>query len=154
MELIRRFDDETFARGLADWQWLLGDRPLRPLAASMFGDVFLQGDDGIWFLDSLEGTLTLQWSDGLALQAALNTEEGQDQFLLAGLAIGARERGIDPGPEQVFMFNTPPALGGEISADNVHAMDFVVAASLCGQMAAQIRDLAPGTQISGFTFKE
>lgn len=154
MELIRRFDDETFARGLADWQWLLGNRPLRPLAASLFGDVFLQGEDGIWFLDSLEGTLTLHWPDGQALQSVLNTEDGQDQFLLAGLAIGAHQRGIVPGPEQVFMFNTPPALGGEISADNVHAMDFVVAASISGQMAAQIKDLPPGTQISGFTIKE
>lgn len=154
MELIRRFDDETFSRGLADWQWLIGDRRLRPLAASMFGDVFLQGDDGVWFLDSLEGSLTRHWADGQALQAALNTEEGQDEFLLAGLAMGAQRRGVVPGPEQVYVFSTPPALGGEISADNVHVMDFVVAASISGQMAAQLKDLPPGTQISGFTIQE
>jgi hypothetical protein len=81
----------------------------------------------------------------------LNTEEGQDQFLLAGIAIGAQERGIHPGPAQIFMFNTPPVLGGEISADNVQAMDFVVAAALCGQLARQVKDLPPGAKVSGFS---
>src|SRR6478672_10772731 len=99
MELIRRFDAATFARGLADWTWLIGDRDLRPIAASTFGDVFLDGDDGVWFLDSLEGTLTLEWPDASALQAALNTAEGQDQYLLGGLATGATERGVIPGPD-------------------------------------------------------
>jgi hypothetical protein len=154
MELVRRFDAEIFARGLADWQWLLGDRKLEPVAASMFGDVFLQGEDGIWFLDSLEGTLTLHWPDGTALQAALNTEEGQDRFLLAGIAISAQEKGICPGPAQVLMFSTPPALGGEISSDNVEAMDYVVASSLCGQMAAQLKDLPPGSKITGISLSD
>lgn len=95
--MIRRFDAETFARGLADWEWLLGGRDLRPIASSMFGDVFLQGSDGVWFLDSLEGTLDLQWPDVQALQAVLNTTEGQDRYLLGGVAIGAQQRGVIPG---------------------------------------------------------
>lgn len=151
MELIRRFDAATFARGLADWTWLIGDRDLRPIAASMFGDVFLDGDDGVWFLDSLEGTLTLEWPDASALQAALNTAEGQDQYLLGGLAIGATERGVIPGPDQILMFSVPPTLGGSMSPDNIEAMDYVVASSICGQLRQQIKDLPPGTPITGFT---
>jgi hypothetical protein len=79
MDMIRRFDADTFARGLEDWAWLMGGRDLQPIAASMFGDVFLQGGDGVWYLDALEGTLTLQWPDARALEAVLNTAEGQDQ---------------------------------------------------------------------------
>lgn len=154
MELIRRFDAATFARGLTDWAWLIGDRDLRPVAASMFGDVFLQGASGVWFLDSLEGTLTLEWPDATALQAALNTADGQDQYLLGGLAIGATERGVIPGPDQILTFSVPPALGGAMSPDNIEAMDYVVASSICGQLRQQIKDLPPGTPITGFTLDQ
>lgn len=154
MELIRRFDAATFARGLADWAWLLGDRDVRPIAASIFGDVFLHGAEGVWFLDSLEGTLTLEWPDPPALQAALNTAEGQDQYLLGGLAIGATERGVIPGLDQILTFSVPPALGGSMSPDNIEAMDYVVASSICGQLRQQIKDLPPGTPITGFTLDQ
>ncbi|MEV5967315.1 hypothetical protein AB0L70_36440 [Kribbella sp. NPDC051952] len=154
MEMIRRFDAETFARGLADWAWLIGDRDLRPIAASMFGDVFLQGPDGVWFLDSLEGTLTLEWPDAEALQGALNTPEGQDQYLLGGIAIGAQQRGVVPGPSQVLMFSVHPALGGEITSGNVEAMDYVVASSICGQLRRQLKDLPPGSPITEISLKK
>lgn len=153
MEMIRRFDAETFARGLVDWARLIGDRDLRPIAASMFGDIFLQGTDGVWFLDSLEGTLTLQWPDAQTLQGALNTSEGQDQYLLGGIAVGAQQRGVVPGPTQVLMFSVHPALGGRISPDNVEAMDYVVASSICGQLRRQLKDLPPGTPITGTSFE-
>lgn len=153
MEMIRRFDPETFARGLADWGWLIGGRNLQPIAASMFGDVFLQGSDGVWFLDTLEGTLTMRWPDAATLQAELNTAEGQDQYLLGGLAVAAQRRGIVPGPAQILTFSILPALGGPISADNVEAMDYVVAASICGQVRRQLDNLPPGTKVSGFTAK-
>ncbi len=154
MEMIRRFDTDTFARGLQDWAWLLGGRDLQPIAASMFGDVFLQGGDGVWYLDSLEGTLTLQWPDARALEAVLNTAEGQDQYLLGGIAISAQERGIVPGPDQILMFSVHPALGGPATANNVEAMDYVVASSICGQLRRQLKDLPPGTQITGVTIDE
>jgi hypothetical protein len=154
MELLRRFNAETFAQALGDWAWLLADRPLRPIAASIFGDVFLQAADGVWYLDSLEGTLSLEWPDARTLQAALNTPEGQDKYLLGGIAIAAQQKGIIPGPQQVLIFSVPPALGGKISSDNVEAMDFVVAASINGQLRRQLKDLPPGTQITGVTFDE
>lgn len=119
----------------------------------MFGDVFLQGTDGVWFLDTLEGTLTMRWPDAAALQADLNTAEGQDRYLLGGLAVAAQRQGIVPGPAQILTFSILPALGGQISADNVEAMDYAVASSICGQISQQLKNLPPGTKISGFTLK-
>lgn len=154
MDMIRRFDAETFARGLEDWAWLVAGKPLKPIAASMFGDVFLQGPDGVWFLDSLEGTLAMQWPDAQTLQSVLNTPEGQDQYLLGGIVAGANERGLEPGPQQVLMFSVHPALGGAISAENVEVMDYVVASSICGQLREKINGLPPGTPIPGVTISE
>src|SRR5690348_14526207 len=92
MELIRRFTPAAFARGLEDWGWLIGERNLRPLVASVFGDVFMQNEDGVWFLDLLEGALTLEWASAQDLQAALTTAEGQDKYLLGGIALGAEQK--------------------------------------------------------------
>ncbi|MEZ5193106.1 MAG: hypothetical protein R2734_11705 [Nocardioides sp.] len=121
---------------------------------SIFGDVFLQGGDGVWYLDSLEGTLTLEWPDSRALEAVLDTAEGQDQYLLGGIAVGAQQRGIVPGPDQILMFSVHPALGGPVSADNVEAMDYVVASSICGQLRRQLKDRPPGALITGVTVDE
>ena len=114
MALLRRFDPPTFARALDDWSWLLGGRPLQPLGCSMFGDVFLQGPDAIWFLDSIEGTLTPQWHDTVALKAMLDSRDGQDRFLLAEIALAAQRKGLQPGPSEILDFTIPPAIGGHV----------------------------------------
>jgi hypothetical protein len=151
VELIRRFDSETFSRGFEDWAWLTQGKQLEPIAASMFGDVFLQGPDAVWFLDMMEGDLSPEWPDAQVLQAELNTPDGQDQYLLGGIVAGASEKGIVAGPGQVLMFSVLPVLGGPISPDNVEAMDYVVASSICGQIHRQLRDLPAGTQITRLT---
>ena len=88
MNLTRSFTTEQFAGGLESWGWIgVGDKV--PVFASVFGDVFFRADDGFWYLDTLEGTLTCVWADAQALKADLATAGGQDRYLLAGLAFGA-----------------------------------------------------------------
>jgi hypothetical protein len=150
MILTRSFAAEQFARGLESWQWIsIGSKV--PLFASPFGDVFFRADDGIWWLDTLEGTLTRNWANAEALEADLATASGQDRYLLAGLAFGAESRGLIPGGGQVYGFKTPPVLGGALEVDNVETIDFVVGLNIAGQLHDQIRGLPPGTRISGFT---
>ena len=81
---------------------------------SPFGDVVFQAEDGFWFLDTLEGSLTRTWDSTGALKADLATASGQDRYLLAGLAIGAEHQGLIPAPGQVYGFKTPPVLGGTL----------------------------------------
>lgn len=68
MELTRSFTADQFARALESWDWA-DIQGKQPLFTSPFGDVFFQAQDGFWFLDLLEGTLTRPWSDAGALQA-------------------------------------------------------------------------------------
>lgn len=150
MHLTRAFSAEQYARALESWAWLDLDGRT-PAFASPFGDVFFQADDGIWWLDTLEGALTCPWPDTAALGADLATEEGQDQFLLAGLAHGAASRGLVPTETQVYAFTIPPVLGGPLTVDNIVVLDFVVAVDLAGQIHDQVRLLPPGTPISGVT---
>jgi hypothetical protein len=150
MELIRSFSDEQYAGALESWTFLDLDGKV-PVFTSPFGDVFFEAADGFWYLDSLEGTLERPWATAEELQAGLNTEDGQDQYLLAGLAIGAANQGVVPSADQVYSFEVPPQLGGEITLDNVEVLDFVVSLNILGQIHSQIRDLPPGTPISGIT---
>ena len=85
-----------------DWQWLTELAGKRPLATSAFGDVFLQGDDGAWFLDTVEGKLSREWDSPGSLHAQLNTAAGQDRYLMAGLAVAASNTGLVPGDRQVL----------------------------------------------------
>ena len=153
VDLIRRFTPDQFDRALESWHWIgIGDKS--PLFTSPFGDVFLRADDGFWWLDTLEATLTREWASAEDLTTALNTSEGQDRYLLAGLAASAERQGITPTAMQVYGFKIAPVLGGEVGLANVEAIDFVVSINLLGQLHQQVRDLPPGTMFSGFTLGE
>lgn len=153
MLLTKSFSEESYRRALADWAWL----PLegkRPFLASLFGDVFLEDGAGIWMLDVLEGSLNRVFDDRGQLAVVLDTEEGQDRHLLAGLALGAERRlGLVPGPAQVLAWKIPPVLGAPVAVENLQLMDFEVYLSLQGQLHRQLKDLPPGTKITGFTFE-
>jgi Domain of unknown function (DUF1851) len=153
MKLTRSFAAEEFARGLESWGWI-GAAGKVPVFASVFGDVFFRADDGFWYLDTLEGSLTRVWADARALKADLATASGQDRYLLAGLAFGAESRGLVPDAGQVYDFKIPPVLGGALEVDNVQTIDFVVGLHIAGQIHDQIRGLPPGTRISGFTVSD
>ncbi|MBO9553509.1 T6SS immunity protein Tdi1 domain-containing protein [Cellulomonas sp.] len=151
MDLIRRFAPDDYARALESWAWL-GEAggALTPRLATAFGDVFLEGPDGqFWFLDTVEGSLTVSWASGAELQAALNTPDGQDRYLMAGLVVAASEAGLNPTGNQVLGFTVPPVLGGELTVENLELVDFVVSLALGGQIHQQVKDLPPGTPISG-----
>jgi hypothetical protein len=122
--------------------------------ASLFSDVFLQGLDGYWFLDSLEGTVTRIAATKNELEAILDDEQGRDKYLLGGLAMAAEQRGIHLQPPQVYDFTVPPILGGKTEVENIVAMDFVVSLHIAGQLHRRVRDLPPSTRIGGVQFKE
>jgi hypothetical protein len=150
MELTRSFSADQFARALESWDWA-DIQGKQPLFTSPFGDVFFQAQDGFWFLDLLEGTLTRPWSDVGALQAELNTAEGQDRYLMAGLAFAAERQGIIPSGGQVLSFKVAPVLGAAIAVENIEVMDFEVIVHITGQLHRQVRDMPPGSRITGFT---
>jgi hypothetical protein len=84
-------------------------KPPTPRFASLFGDIFLEGDDRAWwFLDTFEGELRREWDDRDAMVAVLETEKGQDRYLMAGLALGAyQRRGLRLGPAQIYAWAPP-----------------------------------------------
>ncbi len=84
------------------------------------------------------------------LEQDLATTNGQDRYFLAGLALGAERKGIIPNASRVYGFKIPPVLGGATNVANIHVIDFVVSLHIL----RQIRDLPPGTRVSGFTIND
>jgi|SRR5205809_5734784 len=147
MVLTKTFAPETFAEALESWSWL----PIAgkvPVLATLFGDVFLQDTEGYWFLDSLEGKLVKVAPNRDELTSVLNTPEGQDRFLLAGLAQAAEAEGMKLQASEVLDFTKPPVLGGQLEVGNLAPKDFVVSLNIAGQIHDQVRNLPPGTKIS------
>lgn len=150
MEPIRRFSADSYVAALESWSFLeLSDK--RPLFTSPFGDVFFQGPDGFWFLDLLAGELSRRWGSEGEFSGSLNSREGQDEYLMIGLASEAESAGLFAGEAQVYSFRVPPVLGGAVELANVELSDFIVATNIAGQIHEQIRDLPPGTPVSGVT---
>lgn len=150
MEPIRRFPADDYVAALESWTFLdLADK--QPLFTSPFGDVFLQSADGFWFLDVVGGELNHRWSTEQEFSGSLNSRAGQDEYLMIGLAEAADEAGLKPSASEVYGFKIPPVLGGATEPNNVELSDFVVALNLAGQIHNQVRDLPPGTPISGIS---
>lgn len=150
MDLFKTFTADEFAGGLESWGWI-GLEGRTPLFTSLFGDVFLRGEDGFWWLDTVEGTLSRPWDSADSMKAELGSEEGQDRYLLAGLAWAAEESGLLLAADEVYGFTVPPILGGELGLDNLTTVPFVVALNIAGQVHEQVRDLPPGAPVSGVT---
>jgi hypothetical protein len=154
VELIRQFPHERMLQALDGWRWLPGLAGLRPWFASPFGDLFLQDDAGaVWYLDLIEGSVARTWDDAEACWADVRAEDGMDRYLLAALVEAADEKGVVAGEAEVLYFKIPPLLGGPMTADDVQTIDFVVGVDLAGQLHEQVKDLPPGTQISGIEIR-
>jgi len=150
MQPLRRFPPALYVEALESWTFLdLADK--RPLFTSPFGDVFLQTESGFWFLDVIAGELSRLWSSEGDLIAALNSREGQAEYLMVGLADQAENAGLQPGEAEIYGFCIPPVLGGPTELSNVELGDFVVTLNIAGQIHNQVRTLPPGTPISGIS---
>src|SRR3954454_12153901 len=136
MELTKDFDEEEFGLALASWTFvdLTG---LKPEFASVFGDVFLAAPDGTWwYLDRTAGTLRPEWANAQEMVDELQTDAGQDMYLLAPVALAAARGGLELGPGQVYDWVEEPALGGRVDLGNIQVSEFAVAMAVAGQIHA------------------
>jgi len=149
MDLTRTFTPEQYERALAAWQWI-GLDGLDPWFATAFGDVFLTGDDAVYWLDITAGELTQPFASSEEAKRVLATEEGMDEYLLAGLVFAAAEAGIEADGDEILAFKVPPVLEGEFEVANIEVVSFEEALTRAGELHDQIKDLPDGAEIPGY----
>lgn len=142
-------NQKDIINALESWDWInFNDKT--PIAVTCFGDMFFDSKSGIYFLDTLEGTLNKICEDKNELQNILNTEDGQDTYLLSGLVLKAKDEGLILEDGECYDFEQNPILGGAIEYQNMNKLSFVVSVNIAGQIHKQVKDLPPGSKISGF----
>ena len=141
---------EDICRALDAWKWLPIELK-QPILVTAFGDIFLSATDGIWFLDTLEGSLNRVCDTREELSQILRTEDGGNHYLFAGFVERAQREGMLLKENQCYDFKVNPVVGGKIEFANIEPRDFVVAVNMAGQLHEQTRNLPDGTRIEGFT---
>jgi hypothetical protein len=146
---------ETEIRQALDgWTWI-GLDGLTVVAISAFGDLFVRSSDrAIHMLDTLEGKLKRVAPSLAGFAAQLQEPTIRDDWLLSGLVNAARNRGMLLEPGECYDFRVAPVIGGKMDLDSVHKLSFLVKVHLAGQLHQQVKDLPPGTRISGFTIAD
>lgn len=140
VQLLRSFSPSAFAYGLSSWSWLPLDGKT-PRFATTFGDVFLESLDGWWFLDTLEGTLTLRWLNAVELYDELDSTQGREDILLEDVLLEALDLGMTLADDEVLAFWPHPAAGGRLSATSCAALRFELALNLAGKVHAGLLQL-------------
>jgi hypothetical protein len=150
-DLFIEVDDGKVDLLLEEWRWLVGPEA-EILRITIFGDLFLSTPDGhVHWLDTGSGTYqevacsVKEW--GREAQA-----RGPAWFHLKPL-LDLRETGAELAEDQVYSWIHPPMLGGEETAGNINLMDVQAHVSLMGRIAHAIKDLPPGTPVSGVNFE-
>lgn len=139
---------EDIEDALEAWDWI-DFSGKTPLITTCFGDVFFESEEGMYFLDSIGGTFERVAGSKQELQEILNTQDGQDHFLMAGLVGLARDTGLILDDGECYDFKVSPALSGAMEISNMQKMTFKVSLHLAGQVMKQIKDLPEGTKITG-----
>jgi T6SS immunity protein Tdi1, C-terminal len=133
-----------------EWLWLAPD-DAEPILPTACGDLFLRRADGrIAFLDTYAGSCATVAPDYEQWQAMLDDPEQMQEWFRCGLVEGLLEAGLEREPGQCFSPLVPPAVGGSWRPSNFHACDLYVHLAALGQLHRQVKDLPPGTRISGF----
>lgn len=146
-------DAADLERGLEAWSWI-GLEDKTPVAVTAFGDVFFVAITGIWFLDKLEGTFTRICGSREELATILQSDEGKNQYLFAGLVQRAVREGMSLGPGECYDFIVAPILGGQMSFENIVKRNLATALSSAGQVHAKVRNLPEGGQGAGSSAQE
>ena len=125
-------------RGLESWHWI-GLEEKTPVAVTAFGDVFFVALTGIWFLDTLEGTLTRVCGSRQELATILESDEGKNHYLFAGFVQRAAREGMSLGVGECYGFKVAPILGGAMGFENVEKRNLAESLHAAGQMHEQVR---------------
>jgi hypothetical protein len=118
---------------LSEWSGLKVGQ-IRPIGASVFGDLFFERRSGeVMKLDVLEGGVNPVAASFQQFGELMNSPEWQEMHLLSQGVVLLKEKGVSRGLGQFFGFAPHPSLVGRIDWARVMPLDAVVWNSICAQ---------------------
>jgi hypothetical protein len=139
---------------MEEWLWL-APADAEPMLPTACGDLFLRRPDGsIAFLDTYAGSCATVAPDYERWKAMLGDPEQMEAWFRGGLVEELLEAGLEREPGQCFSPFVPQVVSGSWEPSNFHACDLLIHLAMLGQIHCQVKDLPPGTKISGFKVVE
>jgi len=154
-DLTVNFDHLDQNKVLEDWQWLIGETKV-PILLTAVGDAFLKDtvDGSVHFLIVGSAEVRPIASDVHEFRALLTDNEFVLDYFAVEAVMALEQAGVKLDPGKIYSLKVPAVLGGKYSLDNVTPVDIGVHFSLTGQIHNQVKDLPPGTKITGFQIEE
>src|SRR5262249_45735612 len=103
----------------------------------------------IAWLDVTAGSVTVVARDEKAFLELSKDPRNADRWFMTSVIDGQAALGMVPGKNQCVSYIKPPVLGGKLTPDNLELTHLSVHLSIAGQIHHQVKDLPPGTKISG-----
>lgn len=147
-ELFIETSAETRQDLLAEWRWKVGN-DAQVFRVSVFGDLFTTTPEGrIYWLDTGRGSYVEIAAHADDWRAQLAEPRAQEWFHWPTLQ-ALRSAGIELKEGQVYSWIQSPLLGGIESVDNVNFLPLEVHVSNHGRLAEALKDVPPGTKVTG-----
>jgi hypothetical protein len=154
-ETLVRINDLGAEDPLEAWRWLFGAKPQMRLLTAM-GDVFVLRPKGMFggqevcLLDTYSGELRFVEKDWESFKERMAApDEAVSEWLKFDLLCELHEAGAELRSEHCFSPTIPPIIGGKFEPSNLSSTPWRVHLSILGQIHRQVRDMPPGTRITG-----
>lgn len=150
-DLVVDFDHLDPSVLLQSWNWLVEPGNL-PIMVTAMGDVFTRNtrDGSVHFLSVGAAAHCPIASDMTEFRGLLADEEFVRYYFDVKTITVLEEAGVKLGQKQLYGLEVPPVLGGKYELPNVLPTDILVHFTVTGQIHRQVKDLPPGTKITGF----
>ena len=148
-DLLVHLDDYDTTRLLAEWRWLIDD-DLSVVIVTTMGDALVTNGDGtIFFLDTVDARIQRVADSYDQLKELMVQPDNYSRWFLPKVIEEFKTAGMSLGPTQCFSPYVQPIIGGQVTPDNYHATDLAVHFTVVGALHRSVKELPPGTPISG-----
>ena len=134
---------------LVEWRWLVSTS-FQAKYLTAFGDwIFSLAAGEIYFLDLLEGSLTLVAPSDTCFEKSLESVENRNRWFMTDWLKICHSRGLALGKGECFGWTVHPILGGKFDVDNIQVFDLTVYQCMLGQIFRQLKNKPVDFVISG-----
>lgn len=148
-DLTVKLDHLNSNKLLEEWVWLLGESKF-PILLLASGDAFIQDKETgfVYFLDTGSGLVEEVSKNPKDFRERLTDEDFVVDYFAMNFVVTLIENKLTLKKGQVYSTKIPLVLGGEVTLENINAMDIEVHFSILGQIHHQLKNLPIGTEIS------
>lgn len=134
-------------RLMADWRWIC-PQPVRLVARSVFGDLFLRTNEGkVLWLNVTLGKLTEVAESVRQFRELLESAAIREKWFAESDAKAAAENGLKPDANQCIGYATPLIFAESRYAGNAYVADLYDHIGFLGDLHKQVSTLPDGAKV-------